>query len=193
MYPNGYIQKKFRYRVNGETAASQRSGLMTVPITEFLRRYLRHVPEPGTKVVRCYGLYAPTKGADLARCRGQLGQGPVVQPPVLDWQTACQDRGDDHPERSPVCGHRLICLSPHLARQDSATGGRACGGGGVTSQHGVFADQLRGGMPGTQGNRRGGLGQPLIARGSPPVVDTTALCFHSWLLSSGHFTEAGLV
>jgi hypothetical protein len=101
----------FRYRVNGETAASQRRGLLTVPIAEFLRRYLLHVPAPGTKVVRCYGLYAPTKGADLARCRGQLGQGPVVQPPVLDWQTACQDRGDDHPERCPMCGHRLICLA----------------------------------------------------------------------------------
>lgn len=46
----------------------------------------------------------------MARCRGQLGQGTVVQPPVLDWQTACQDRGDEHPERCPVCGRRLVCL-----------------------------------------------------------------------------------
>ena len=100
----------FRYRVNGEAAGHQRRGLMTVPIAEFLRRSLVHVPAPGTQVVRCYGLYAPTKGADLARCRGQLGQGTVVQPPVLDWQTACQDRGDDHPERCPVCGRLLVCL-----------------------------------------------------------------------------------
>ena len=69
-----------------------------------------HVPEPGTKVVRCYGLYAPTKRAALAACRTHLGQGPVVQPPVLDWQTACQARGDEHPERCPVCGRRLVCL-----------------------------------------------------------------------------------
>jgi hypothetical protein len=44
---------RFRDRVNGEAVGSQRSGLMTVPIAEFLRRYLVHVPAPGTKVVRC--------------------------------------------------------------------------------------------------------------------------------------------
>jgi hypothetical protein len=97
-----------RYRLNGEHAGSPRQGLITFSIAEFIRRYLLHVPEPGTKVVRCYGLYAPTKCAALAVCRVQLGQEPVVQPPVLDWQTACQDRGDDHPERCPVCGRRLI-------------------------------------------------------------------------------------
>jgi Putative transposase/Transposase zinc-binding domain len=100
----------FRYRLQGEGSAGGRRGLMTVPLAECIRRYLLHVPEPGPKVVRCYGLYAPTKGAALARCRGLLGQGPVVQPPVLDWQTACQDRGDDHPERCPVCGRLLVRL-----------------------------------------------------------------------------------
>jgi Putative transposase/Transposase zinc-binding domain len=102
----------FRYRVPGEAEESYRAAraLMTLPIAEFIRRYLQHVPEPGTKVVRSYGLYAPTKGDDLDRCRRQLGQGPVVQPPVLDWQTACQERGDDHPERCPVCGRRLVAL-----------------------------------------------------------------------------------
>jgi hypothetical protein len=77
---------------------------------EFIRRYLLHVPAPGTRVVRSYGLYAPTKHEALAVCRAQLGQGPVVQPSVLDWQTACQARGDDHPERCPVCGRLLVRL-----------------------------------------------------------------------------------
>lgn len=99
----------FRYRVNGEASHRKPQGLLTLPLAEFIRRYLLHVPEPGTKVVRCYGLYAPTKREALALCRAQLGQGPVVQPSVLDWQTACQDRGDDHPERCPVCGRRLVC------------------------------------------------------------------------------------
>ena len=40
-----------------------------------------------------YGLYAPTKRVALAGCRAQLGQGPVVPPAVLDWQTACQASG----------------------------------------------------------------------------------------------------
>ena len=77
-------------------------------IAEFLRRYLLHVPEPGTRVVRSYGLYAPTTRGALASYREQLGQGPQVPPPVLAWQTACQDRGADHPERCPVCGRRLL-------------------------------------------------------------------------------------
>ena len=99
----------FRYRVNGEGADHQPRGLMTLPIAAFIQRYLLHVPPPGTKVVRGYGLYAPTKRAALARCREQLGQGPVVRAAVLDWQTACSQRGEDHPERCPVCGCRLVC------------------------------------------------------------------------------------
>ena len=98
----------FRYRINGETSERKLQGLLTLPLAEFIRRYLLHVPEPGTKVVRCYGLYAPTKREALAVCRAHLGQGPVVPPPVLDWQTACQDRGDEHPERCPVCGRWLV-------------------------------------------------------------------------------------
>jgi Putative transposase/Transposase zinc-binding domain len=106
-YADGEVT--FRYRVNGEASDRKPRGLMTLPIAEFIRRYLLHVPEPGTKVVRCYGLYAPAKRAALAACRAQLGQGPLEAPVVLDWQTACQTRGDAHPERCPQCGRLLIC------------------------------------------------------------------------------------
>jgi hypothetical protein len=99
----------FRYRVNGEAAARPQSGLMTLSVAEFIGRYLLHVPAPGTRVVRAYGLYAPTKGEALTAARAQLGQGPVAAPVVLDWQTACSQRGAEHPERCPVCGQRLVC------------------------------------------------------------------------------------
>jgi hypothetical protein len=98
----------FRYRVNGEAADRPRSSLLTISLAEFLRRSLRHVPVPGTRVVRAYGLYAPTPGEALAVCRAQLGQERVAVPVVLDWQTACQERGADHPECCPVCGRQLI-------------------------------------------------------------------------------------
>jgi hypothetical protein len=100
----------FRYRVNGEAADSSRSGLMTLPIEEFIRRYLLHVPAPGTRVVRSYGLYAPTKREALACCRAHGGQEPVTAPVVLDWPAACSQQGAEHPERCPVCGQRLVCL-----------------------------------------------------------------------------------
>jgi hypothetical protein len=100
----------FRYRINGETSARQLRGRMTLSLAEFIRRYLVHVPAPGTRIVRSYGLYAPTKHEALAVCRAPLEQAPVVQPVVLDWQTACQARGDAHPDRCPVCGRQLVCL-----------------------------------------------------------------------------------
>jgi putative transposase/transposase-like zinc-binding protein len=99
----------FRYRVNGEAAESPRSGLMTLPIEEFIGRYLRHVPPPGSRVVRAYGLYAPTKGDTVAVCRAQLGQGPVATPVVLDWQMVCRQYGGEPPEQCPVCGRLLVC------------------------------------------------------------------------------------
>jgi hypothetical protein len=99
----------FRYRVNGEATDRRARGLMRLPMEEFIGRYLRHVPAPGTRVVRSYGLYAPTKQETLAVCRAHLGQGPVEAPVVLDWQTACQARGDDHPARCPRCGRQLVC------------------------------------------------------------------------------------
>jgi hypothetical protein len=83
----------FRYRVNGEATDRRARGLMTLPIREFIGRYLLHVPAPGTRVVRSYGLHAPTKQDTLAVCREHLGQEPMAAPVVLDWQTACQARG----------------------------------------------------------------------------------------------------
>jgi len=53
-------------------------------------------------------LCSSNSGEALATCREQLGQGPVEAPMPLDWQTACQGRGDDHPERCPVCGRLLM-------------------------------------------------------------------------------------
>jgi hypothetical protein len=106
----------FRYRVNGEASDRWSRGLMTLPIAEFIGRYLLHVPAPGTRVVRSSGLYAPTKRETLAICREHVGQGVVEAPVVLDWQTACSQQGAEHPERCPVCGQRLVCrdLIPRL-------------------------------------------------------------------------------
>jgi Putative transposase/Transposase zinc-binding domain len=98
----------FRYRINGEHADSSRQGLMTLAIAEFIRRYLLHVPEPGTKVVRFYRLYAPTRGADLAVCRAQLGQASVAKPACDDGQTDGRQVGAAQSERCPVCGRLLI-------------------------------------------------------------------------------------
>jgi hypothetical protein len=91
---------------DGESPASQR---MTLPVTDFLQRWLLHVPAPQTRVVRSYGLYHPSKAEALAVCRAALGQPPVEAPACLDWQTVCAQRGEAHPERCPTCGQLLVC------------------------------------------------------------------------------------
>jgi hypothetical protein len=91
---------------DGGSVSPQR---LTLAVADFLQRWLWHVPVPQTRVVRAYGLYQPTQAEALASCRAALGQPPVATPVVLDWQTVCAQRGEQHPERCPTCGKRLVC------------------------------------------------------------------------------------
>ena len=101
----------FTCRARHEEADGARPGRqqMTLPVADFLQRWLLHVPMPQTRVVRSYGLYHPSHAAALAVCRAELGQPPMEAPAALDWQTVCAQRGDAHPERCPTCGQRLVC------------------------------------------------------------------------------------
>jgi hypothetical protein len=120
----------FSYRprseeTDGGEPAPQR---MTLPVADFLQRWLRHVPMPQTRVVRSYGLYHPSHAAALAVCRAELGQPPLEAPAALDWQTVCAQRGEAHPERCPTCGQLLVCTGviprggapPRLASEECA-------------------------------------------------------------------------
>lgn len=93
-----------------ETRRGKRKN-MRLPIDQFIQRYLLHVPPPRIQVVRHYGLHAGSKKDELNSCRALLGQPPVEEPELLDWQTYCSQRGYDHPELCPVCGKRLLCTS----------------------------------------------------------------------------------
>jgi hypothetical protein len=100
----------FRYADNQDPDAQGRGTRkqLSLSVTEFLQRWLLHVPPPGLQVVRSYGLYAPAKGAALAQGRQALGPAPLETPPALDWQTYCAQQGPQHPERCPACGQRLL-------------------------------------------------------------------------------------
>jgi hypothetical protein len=120
----------FTYRAWQEEAPGARPGLqrMTLPVADFLQRWLLHVPAPQTRVVRCYGLYHQTHPEALAPCQAHLGQPPVAMPAPLVWQTLCAQRGDGHPERCPTCGQPLVCTGviprggapPRLASEECA-------------------------------------------------------------------------
>ena len=101
----------FTYRARQEEAEAGPASAqrITLPVADFLQRWLLHVPVPQTRVVRCYGLYHQTHTEPLAVCRTALGQAPVEVPVSLDWQTLCAQRGEAHPERCPTCGRRLVC------------------------------------------------------------------------------------
>ena len=110
-YDGGCVTFTYRARQEEADAGSASPPRMTLPVADFLQRWLLHVPVPQTRVVRCYGLYHPTHAAALTSCRTAFGQLPMEAPPALDWQTVCAQRGDAHPERCPTCGQRLVCTS----------------------------------------------------------------------------------
>jgi hypothetical protein len=101
----------FTYRARQEEADAGPASpqQMTLPVADFLQRWLLHVPVPQTRGVRSYGLYHPSHAAVLAVCRAELGQPLLEAPAALDWQTVCAQRGEAHPERCPTCGQRLVC------------------------------------------------------------------------------------
>jgi hypothetical protein len=90
----------------GSSPSPQR---MTLPVADFLQRWLLHVPVPQSRVVRCSGRYHHTQAEARAVCRAMLGQPPGEPPACLDWQTVCAQRGEAHPERCPTCGQLLVC------------------------------------------------------------------------------------
>jgi len=101
-----YTEQGVAFRHRGTEAC--KGDIMTLSVDEFIRRYLLHVPEPHTKVVRSYGLYASKATDALSVCRVAFGQDAVNESDVVDWQRFCETRGDEHPERCPICGCRLI-------------------------------------------------------------------------------------
>ena len=59
----------FQYKDHRDQKIKQ----MRLTITEFIRRILWHVPEPGVHVVRYYGVYATQSCKKLNQCRALLG------------------------------------------------------------------------------------------------------------------------
>jgi hypothetical protein len=81
--------------------------LVTVSIEEFIRRYIQHIPEPRSVHVRSYGIYAHGKKEELETCRELLGQQPVMAVEKINWKDLFE-KWEEHPEKCPVCGKRLV-------------------------------------------------------------------------------------
>jgi hypothetical protein len=111
----------FRYKTRD---GAKRFDTLTLPMEEFFRRLLLHVPEPGQRVVRSYGLYHHHYRDALERCRARLPQ-PVRRRPCTA-KTTPQPRAEN---RCRVCGRpvqrrwrlpRTGIPPPHLALETIA-------------------------------------------------------------------------
>jgi hypothetical protein len=100
----------FRYRDSRKSKETGRreTGTMRLPIEQFVGRPLQHVPLAGQRLVRAYGVYAGNRLADLDRCRVELGQAVFEEPQKRSWQDCVAPLGEEHPERCPICGARLV-------------------------------------------------------------------------------------
>lgn len=110
----------FTYK-NSDRSKKER---MILPASHFIQRYLLHIPHPYKKVVRYYGIYASTAKDELIICRNIFGQEAIKESEVIDWQNYSDKKTDDHPERCPVCGSRLIRLMdiprvPHFTDKEA--------------------------------------------------------------------------
>jgi hypothetical protein len=90
-------------------ARATRRQRMTVPVADFLPRWLLHVPASHTRGGRSAGLSPHTHSAALPHGRAGLGPPPGEPPTALDGPTVCAQRGDAPPAPCPPCGHLLVC------------------------------------------------------------------------------------
>lgn len=106
--PEGHI--RFRWGIyDPATGRRERSQVETLPVSEFFRRYLQHIPPPHYQTVRHYGLYTSAKKAAYEQCRTVLrdrqppapcdAEVPASTEPSPDW--LCE-------HTCPTCGQPLI-------------------------------------------------------------------------------------
>lgn len=102
---------RFRYRVSAKANADRtRQGVMPLDTTEFLHRFLEHVPPRRMQTVRGYGLYAGNQHSHLAEAFTALGSTPpdLSSGPVGMTELLEQLGLDPSLNCCPICGKQLI-------------------------------------------------------------------------------------
>jgi len=92
------------YRIEGHA----RYKTMTLPIHEFIRRFLMHVLPKGFHRIRHYGLFANGNRAEnVALARKLLAMPPSVSEPDTSFEP---DQPRTLPKPCPCCGGRMIIV-----------------------------------------------------------------------------------
>jgi hypothetical protein len=107
---------RFRWK---DYADHDRSKVMTLPVDEFLRRFLLHVLPPGFLRIRHFGLLANRrKGEALARCRQLLDQPPPPVPTAEPMAAVMLRVMGVDVLRCPICGCGRMAITLILPRPD---------------------------------------------------------------------------
>jgi predicted Zn-ribbon and HTH transcriptional regulator len=102
------------YRIDGR----ERYKVMTLAISEFIRRFLMHVLPRGFHRIRFYGLFAGSKRADnIARARELLAI-PMLPIAAIKAASATADETQEPKHACPSCGGRMIIIE-RFQRGDS--------------------------------------------------------------------------
>src|SRR6202162_41750 len=108
-------------------ADGNKSKVMTLEATEFIRRFLLHILPRGFVRIRQFGFLANrARGKKLALCRALLGVAPPAKAPAIETGRKIEEQEG---RRCPACkmGHMVLIglipvarLAAPLARQDSS-------------------------------------------------------------------------
>ncbi len=125
----------FRYR----TSRDQQKRVMTLPGSEFLRRFLQHVPPKGFHRVRAFGLLHRAHRDTLQRLQLLLAPRRAPAPPVTERPSPGRKRCPRCKELAMVLTRRLsveacITFAAEQARVTS-NGARAPPGGAAPATH----------------------------------------------------------
>jgi hypothetical protein len=113
-------QVTFSYRRGGEPRDRQ----MTLPVFEFLRRFLQHVLPPRLQKIRHYGFLSRRSKIELDDVRDVILESLSEVEPDLeleDWSVPALRPGIDDGPRCPDCGGRLEFVSFHRIRPPPLT------------------------------------------------------------------------
>ena len=96
---------------DAQTGKRERTQLETLPASEFLRRYLQHIPPPYYQTVRHYGLYTSAKKMAYEQCCEQLKDRQSPEPMTdAASESSSADVSPEwlHEHTCPTCGQPLI-------------------------------------------------------------------------------------
>lgn len=96
------------------TQKRERTEIETLPIEEFLQRYLQHVPPSGYQTIRHYGLYTSAKKTAYEQCAELLlDRSPLVSSDETGEELSFDNDSWIAEHTCPVCGRPLI-VTKHL-------------------------------------------------------------------------------